>query len=133
MNKNYTVYYVPEWFSLHIHLILTMRIIMSFPFYRSENWNIKLLNNLPKATNSYCGGYNIRIHVHVTPKSKFLIAALFWLPWNLLKNIIFAASPKLQKHTHTKRRRRRRKKGRDRRRDRRERKKHHGNTWNPEF
>lgn len=53
MNKNYTVYYVPEWFSLHIHLILTMRIIMSFPFYRSENWNIKLLNNLPKATNSY--------------------------------------------------------------------------------
>ena len=37
MNKNYTVYYVPEWFSLHIHLILTMRIIMLFPFYRSEN------------------------------------------------------------------------------------------------
>ena len=50
-----------------------------------------------------------------------------------IKNIIFEASPKLQKHTHTKRRRRRRKKGRDRRRDRRERKKHHGNTWNPEF
>ena len=53
MNKNYTVYYVPEWFSLHIHLILTMRIIMLFPFYRSENWNIKLLNNLPKATHRY--------------------------------------------------------------------------------